>query len=143
MGYTTCQTDLLLGLGASSISDAKYGYMQNQKKVEAYKETVLGGELAIFKGHLLNPTDLLLKEAILALACNGELTLDESLTHTLPQNAFSELNEMQQEGLLYLSDGVLTVTELGKAFVRNICMVFDLKLKQSEPGQQQVFSKAI
>ncbi|CAN5568840.1 hypothetical protein BH23BAC1_BH23BAC1_45600 [soil metagenome] len=31
MGYTVCHTDLLVGLGTSAISDAKYGYMQNNK----------------------------------------------------------------------------------------------------------------
>ncbi|WP_299762347.1 oxygen-independent coproporphyrinogen III oxidase [uncultured Pontibacter sp.] len=143
MGYTTCQTDLLLGLGSSSISDAKYGYMQNLKKVETYTEAVRSGELAILKGHLLTPSDLIIRGAILALACNGELALDESLTKLLPRKAFNELEEMQQEKLLYLRNGTLTVTELGKAFVRNVCMVFDVKLKQSEPEQQQVFSKAI
>ena len=36
MGYTTTNTDLLIGLGASAISDAKYAYAQNVKKVEDY-----------------------------------------------------------------------------------------------------------
>src|SRR5690606_30790175 len=44
MGYTVSNTDLLLGLGCSAISDAKYAYMQNEKVVEPYKEIVLNGE---------------------------------------------------------------------------------------------------
>ncbi|MBC5992305.1 oxygen-independent coproporphyrinogen III oxidase [Pontibacter cellulosilyticus] len=143
MGYTTCQTDLLIGLGTSSISDAKYGYMQNLKKVETYKEAVLGGELAILKGHFLTEDDLDLKEAILSIACKGELELEDSLLALLPDDAFAQLNEMQEEGLVELKNSRLTVTPLGKAFTRNICMVFDLKLRQTEPAGQQVFSKAI
>ena len=143
MGYTTCQTDLLLGLGTSSISDAKYGYLQNLKKVESYKEAVLGGELAILKGHFLTEDDLLLKEAILSIACKGEVLLNEKLLSLLPHNAYAQLQEMEQEGLLELSDNKLIVTSQGKAFTRNICMVFDLKLRETAPAEQQVFSKAI
>ncbi len=36
MGYTTTNTELLIGLGASAISDAKYAYGQNIKKTEDY-----------------------------------------------------------------------------------------------------------
>ncbi len=143
MGYTTFQTDLLIGLGTSSISDAKYGYMQNLKKVETYKEAVLKGEPAILKGHLLTEEDLLIKEAILDIACKGELSLSKELVALLPEDVFAELSQMQDEGLVKLTEGKLTVTEAGKAFTRNICMVFDLKLKQAEPAEQQVFSKAI
>ncbi|WP_439880116.1 oxygen-independent coproporphyrinogen III oxidase [Pontibacter sp. MBLB2868] len=143
MGYTTCQTDLLIGLGTSSISDAKYGYMQNLKKVETYKEAVLNGELAVLKGHFLTEEDLLMKEAILDIACRGELSITSQLLALLPGDAFEELNQMQDEGLIELSDKALKVTRLGRAFTRNICMVFDLKLRQSEPSEQQIFSKAI
>ncbi|GAB3821574.1 oxygen-independent coproporphyrinogen III oxidase [Pontibacter rugosus] len=143
MGYTTCQTDLLLGLGTSSISDAKYGYMQNLKKVETYKEAISGGEPAIFKGHFLTQEDLLLKEAILSVACKGELELTEQLMELVTDKAFEDMKEMKREGLVELDHGYLKVTETGKAFIRNICMLFDLKLKQSIPAEQQVFSKAI
>ncbi|MFD2512480.1 oxygen-independent coproporphyrinogen III oxidase [Pontibacter locisalis] len=143
MGYTTCQTDLLIGLGTSSISDAKYGYFQNLKKVEAYKEAVLGGELAVLKGHFLTEEDLMLKEAILSIACKGQLILGKKLKALLPYDAFIELNKMEEEGLIRLSENELSVTALGKAFTRNICMVFDLKLRNNEPAEQQIFSKAI
>ncbi len=143
MGYTTCQTDLLLGLGTSSISDAKYGYMQNQKKVEAYKEAVLNGQLAILKGHFLTEEDLLVKEAILSIACKGELALTDNLQALLPEVSFAALKEMEQEELIHITGNKIEVTARGNAFVRNICMVFDLKLKQASPNKKQVFSKAI
>ncbi|MBW7468442.1 oxygen-independent coproporphyrinogen III oxidase [Pontibacter aydingkolensis] len=143
MGYTTFQTDLLIGLGTSSISDAKYGYMQNLKKVETYKEAVLNGELAILKGHFLTQEDLRLKEAILEIACRSELYLDLGLLSMLNDEAIDQLKEMQKEGIIELENHRLTVTPVGKAFTRNICMVFDLRLRQAAPYEQQVFSKAI
>ncbi|HNF48473.1 MAG TPA: oxygen-independent coproporphyrinogen III oxidase, partial [Chitinophagales bacterium] len=40
MGYTTNNTEILIGLGVSAISDVYYGYRQNYKTVEEYYEAV-------------------------------------------------------------------------------------------------------
>jgi oxygen-independent coproporphyrinogen III oxidase len=143
MGYTTCQTDLLLGLGTSSISDAKYAYLQNNKKVEDYKAAIAAGSLPILKGHLLTDEDLVRKTAILAIACRGTLTWDRELTLLLDKEAWDRLSQMEAEGLLVLSPLGLQVTEAGKAFIRNICMVFDQKLKGQSPAGNPIFSKAV
>ncbi|WP_242920195.1 oxygen-independent coproporphyrinogen III oxidase [Pontibacter liquoris] len=143
MGYTTCQTDLMIGLGTSAISDAKYGYMQNQKKVEAYENAVADGELAILKGHFLSAEDLLIKEAILSIACKGELNLTGGVEELTETEAQAELDQMQDEGLIQLTATGLQVTEAGKPFTRNICMVFDRKLRYNAKAGEQVFSKAI
>ena len=49
---------------------------------------------------------------------------------------------MQQDNLLIIQDKKLTVTDLGKAYVRNICMAFDLRLRRAEP-QTELFSMTI
>ena len=49
---------------------------------------------------------------------------------------------MEAEGLLVLSPTGLQVTEAGKAFIRNICMVFDKKLSAATLTNQ-IFSKAV
>ncbi|MBD0257127.1 MAG: coproporphyrinogen III oxidase, partial [Cytophagales bacterium] len=143
MGYTTCHTDLLLGLGVSSISDAKYAYLQNEKKVEDYAARMATGELAVFKGHFLTEEDLRVRDHILGIACKGELTWQPGLPG-VPHEIFGEtLGQMEREGLVTLEPGKLTVTPLGKAFVRNICMVFDRRQPAPHHAGQQVFSKAI
>ncbi|MGV3641753.1 MAG: oxygen-independent coproporphyrinogen III oxidase [Adhaeribacter sp.] len=143
MGYTTCQTDLLIGLGTSSISDAKYAYLQNGKKVEDYKEAIARGELSILKGHLLSAEDLVIREAILALACRGRLTRTRELAATMDENTWERLQQMEAEGLLTLGPRELQVTAAGKAFIRNICMVFDQKLSGPMPVGSPIFSKAV
>ena len=40
-------------------------------------------------------TDLLIKEAILNLACKGEVALTEELANTLDADAFIELKQME------------------------------------------------
>ncbi|MCJ8163267.1 oxygen-independent coproporphyrinogen III oxidase [Pontibacter sp. E15-1] len=144
MGYTTCPTELLLGLGTSSISDARYAYMQNLKTVEAYQQAIAAGELAALKGHFLSEEDLLLKEAILQLACRGELELNERLLQSVDANALAELQQMAEEQLIVLSEDRLTITAAGQAFVRNVCAKFDRRLRETaNTAEQQVFSKSI
>ena len=40
MGYTTTNTDLLIGLGSSAISDATYAYAQNLKVIGKKREAL-------------------------------------------------------------------------------------------------------
>ncbi len=143
MGYTTCHTDLLIGLGASSISDAKYGYLQNLKKVEEYKAGIATQSLAILKGHLLTPEDLIRKEAILSLACTGELALTKKVAFLLDDQTRAALLEMEEEGLVTFQERRLVVTPQGQPFIRNICMLFDQKVRQTKQEFSTTFSKAI
>jgi oxygen-independent coproporphyrinogen-3 oxidase len=143
MGYTTCHTDLLIGLGASSISDAKGAYLQNQKTVEGYKQALAAGELPILKGHFLTTEDSLVRECILTLICRGELVLTDAVSGSQTRETCRQLADMIQEGLLEIDRDVLTITELGKAFIRNICLVFDRKYHQAQLPKKQVFSRAI
>jgi oxygen-independent coproporphyrinogen III oxidase len=144
MGYTVCNTDLLIGLGTSAISDAKYGYMQNKKVVEHYKESILlNDSLAIFKSHKMTETDLLIRKQILKLLCQGNINLEDGLIGILSMKSKYQLIIMEEEGLLTISKGILKVTELGKAFIRNIAMELDLKLKEDQKVPEQIFSKAI
>jgi len=143
MGYTTCHTDLLIGLGTSSISDAKYSYLQNLKKVEDYKASIAVGELAILKGHFLSADDLIRKEAILNIACKAVLPITEVNAFILDADTRLKLKEMAAEGLLTFNQQLLEVTDLGKAFIRNICMLFDQKVKQAARTENPTFSKAI
>lgn len=143
MGYTVCNTDLLIGLGTSAISDAKYGYMQNNKVVEQYKSSILQeNQPAIFKSHIMSEADLLIRKNILDLLCKGTFTFGPELMKSLSMKAKYQFIIMQEEGLLTIESKKLQVTETGKAFIRNIAMVLDLKL-QEQNQQEQIFSKAI
>lgn len=143
MGYTVFNTDLLLGLGTSSISDAKYAYMQNEKVVEKYKANVLNGELAIIKSHTMSEEDLILRRRILDLLCTGKLRLDEKLLSITGAESRDQYLVMQNEGLLTLTEDILEVSEKGRAFIRNIAMVLDVSLKEAATSTNPVFSKSI
>lgn len=139
MGYTTSNTDLLIGLGASAISDAKYGYAQNAKKVEDYMNSVKQTGTAIIKGHILSDDDLLIRQCILEISCKGELSA-ELLIAAADRTILDTLVEMETEGILYLIDGGLKVTTAGEPFIRNICKVFDRRMGGAG---REAFSRAI
>ena len=142
MGYTTSRAQLLLGLGTSSISDAKYAYSQNEKVVEKYVEAINNGQMALTKGHLLHEEDLAIKYFILDLICQGKAVISESIKNTMDSNAREELATMQNEGLLQMHGSQLEVTESGLPFIRNIAMVFDARLHRKK-SEQNLFSKSI
>ncbi len=142
MGYTTTQSELLIGLGVSAISDAKYAYAQNEKKVEAYTSQVSAGEWAITKGHIQTDEDRLVRRAILDIACKGSLDRI-SLRQLLTPEVKQRLIELEEDGLIELTAEGLVVTTIGRNFIRNICSVFDIRMHQSGVKGENVFSRAV
>jgi oxygen-independent coproporphyrinogen-3 oxidase len=141
MGYTTTSTALLIGLGASAISDVGITYSQNEKKVEDYLDSVREKGLAVFKGHMLSNADRLIKQCILQITCQNKLD-NELLQQILSPIITERLRKMENDGILYVNEDGLKVTIAGLPFIRNICSVFDLHLNQN-PTEKQLFCKAI
>ena len=143
MGYTPKHTKLLIGLGASSISDCWTGFIQNTKTVEDYQKSIELGHLTIFKGHLLNEEDLVLRKHILNIMCNGH-TSWKSKSDQCDELYFAmdRLKELQSDGLVELESFQLNVTDAGKAFLRNICMCFDARYWAKTP-KAKIFSSAV
>jgi oxygen-independent coproporphyrinogen-3 oxidase len=143
MGYTTTQNKLIVGLGASAISDSWDAFIQNEKEVEVYEERIEAGELPLITGHSLTEEDLLLRQHILQLMCTGKTTLnpmrlDESFYESIIQN----LQPMQDDGFVSLENNKISVTSLGNTFIRNICSALDARMWKKR-NFENVFSKAI
>jgi oxygen-independent coproporphyrinogen-3 oxidase len=143
MGYTASKTKLMIGLGVSSISDSWYGFAQNVKGIEEYYHLLSEHIIPVFKGHILNNEDLIIRKHILNLMCqfqtswdNNDLYFDE-----LPE-ILLQLSDLQADGLIELNQNSLQVTEAGKPFVRNVCMAFDVLLKRNKP-ESQLFSMTV
>lgn len=143
MGYTHGKTNVMIGLGMSSISDSWYAFAQNVKTVEEYQELVNEGTLPIFRGHKLSEEDLIIRKHILNVMCHFETSWSEKeLNLEVFQHLSQHLSEMEKDGLVILGNNTLNVTEAGIPFVRNICMQLDAKLQRQEKGER-VFSKTI
>lgn len=140
MGYADRYTPVLIGLGVSSISDAWSSFAQNVKKVEDYYKLLDEGRLPVVKGHLLHEEDKVLRRYILDMMCKGKVKLETGFL--LNDVIVDRLRPLEADGLLDYDDGVVTVSPIGKSFLRNICMAFDQRLHLSKE-QEQLFSQAI
>ncbi len=143
MGYTTTNTRVMIGLGVSSISDSWTAFAQNEKKLEDYYARLDKNEIPVFKGHVLNTEDLIIRQHILNIMCQFTTSWNNNnfYFNELP-SVLDTLKEMEDDGLLKINGTSLQVTEAGKPFVRNICMAFDLRLKRNKP-ERQLFSMTI
>lgn len=143
MGYTASKTELMVGLGVSSISDSWYAFAQNVKTVDEYYAEIEKGIIPIFRGHLLNDEDLIVRRHILNIMCHFETNWESDIDkHPIISESISRLKEMEADELVVVSPTSLRVTEKGKPFVRNICMAFDLRLLRNKP-KTQLFSMTI
>ncbi|MBB5396887.1 oxygen-independent coproporphyrinogen III oxidase [Mucilaginibacter sp. AK015] len=142
MGYTHQHTQLLIGLGVSSISDSWHGFAQNVKTVEEYLSKTAAGEFPLLKGHLLSEEDLLLRQLILDIMCKGEARWGALEELPAIRHAQERLRGLAEDGLVKLTPDGLRVTSLGNRFLRNICMCMDAKLWAAQPTTQ-LFSMAV
>ncbi|OKS87519.1 oxygen-independent coproporphyrinogen III oxidase [Mucilaginibacter polytrichastri] len=142
MGYTHQYTQLMVGLGVSSISDSWYGFAQNVKSVEEYVKLVNAGELPVFKGHMLTAEDLIIRKHILNIMCTGKTSWNhpQHQCEALLQG-IERMQLLADDGLIELNSGELSVTQSGKRFLRNICMALDARLWADKPSSQ-LFSMA-
>ncbi|MCB0448080.1 MAG: oxygen-independent coproporphyrinogen III oxidase [Gelidibacter sp.] len=143
MGYTASKTKAMIGLGVSAISDSWYGFAQNVKGIEEYYHLLNEHIIPVYRGHILNDEDLIIRQHILNLMCQFEtswsskhLFIDEL------SDILISLKEMQSDGLVELYPNQIRVTEKGKPFVRNVCMAFDLLLQRNKP-ETQLFSMTV
>ena len=143
MGYTSSKTQVMIGLGISSISDSWYSFAQNEKSIDDYYARLEKNEIPVFRGHVLSKEDLKIRRHILNLMCRFSTSWqDPELDFKERPNVLAELLEMEQDGLIKITDHEIHITEEGKPFIRNVCMAFDLRLKRNKP-ETKLFSMTI
>lgn len=143
MGYTTTTSNLLIGLGVSSISDTWTAFAQNSKVVEEYYHLLNEGKFPLIKNHFLTKEDEILRNHILNIMCHYR-TSWEYICQQTPAlyDALERLYEMEKDGLVLINENSLQVTESGKPFIRNVCMAFDARLWQDVP-KTTLFSSVV
>ncbi len=143
MGYTPSKTQLMIGLGVSSIGDSWYGFAQNVKNIEEYERLVANGVIPVYRGHLLNDEDEVVRKHILNLMCQFGTSWETDQKQQLDfQHILDNLVEMEADELVTLGPNSIQVTEKGRPFIRNISMAFDLKLQRKKP-ETRLFSMTV
>ncbi|MCG6169842.1 oxygen-independent coproporphyrinogen III oxidase [Leptospira sanjuanensis] len=138
MGYTTRTTDMLLGLGVSAISDSWDCFHQNEKIVKKYQKRIREDRFATLRGHKLDGEDLIQRSLILQLSTTGKVIVPEQIL----QDVRLYLASMEDDTLIRWEGNLLSLTEKGWPFLRNVCTGLDLRLRRKSP-ESRVFSRSI
>lgn len=143
MGYSASKTRLMIGLGVSAIGDSWQAFAQNEKSIDAYYKQLEAGNLPVYRGHVLNKEDLIIRQHILNLMCNFKTSWEDAASD-FPERAavLDRLTEMQADGLIEIKDKSLKILPLGIPYLRNCCMAFDLRLLRKQP-ESALFSMCI
>lgn len=146
-GYTTEGDSDLLGMGVSAISMIGDCYAQNQKELKLYYQQVDEQGNALWRGLTLTRDDCIRRDVIKALICNFQLNFTdiEQQWDIKVTDYFAEdlqlLAPLIKDGLATLTGQGIYVTGKGRLLIRNICMCFDIYLRQKARLQQ--FSRVI
>ncbi|EMF90931.1 coproporphyrinogen dehydrogenase [Leptospira santarosai str. ST188] len=138
MGYTSKTTDMLLGLGVSAISDSWDCFHQNEKIVKKYQKRIHGDGFATLRGHKLDEEDLIQRSLILQLSTTGTVIIPKRIL----QDVKLYLASMEDDTLIRWEGNLLSLTEKGRPFLRNVCTGLDLRLRRKSP-ELRVFSRSI
>ncbi len=146
-GYTTQEECDLLGLGVSAISQIGNCYAQNQKDIKKYYGDIEDHNSALWKGVGLNEDDFIRRKVIKQIICHFELDfsmIEEQWDLKFEEYFAEDLQLLQtfiNDDLVEYNDRSLKVTPKGELLIRNICMCFDVYLR--DKARQQQFSRVI
>ncbi len=146
-GYTTQGECDLLGMGISAISMIGDSYVQNQKEMKSYLQSVEQQGNGLWRGVALSEDDCLRRDIIKSLIC--QFRLEYAPCERRYNIRFSEyfaedlalLKPLERDGLVVIGHQAVSVTAKGRLLIRNICMCFDVYLRQAQ--RQRQFSRVI
>ena len=128
-GYTDDTSEVLIGLGASSISKFPQGYAQMNPATSGWTKAVRDGEFAITRGHAFKGEDRLRARIIEALMCDfavssAELMRDFGTDRAALDALFAPVAAKFAPFVVHDARG-LTITPAGRPLTRMIATRFD------------------
>ena len=139
MGYTDNTTQVMLGLGVSSISESPTCFHQNEKVLNVYERRILAQEIPTHRGHKLSEEDRIYRQQILQLMTQGSV---EFLNEEQCKKVMTRLRSMIDDQLVSIDSKHLEITVKGLPFLRNAAMAFDERLLAKAPNTK-LFSSSI
>ena len=135
-GYTTDEAEILIGLGASSISRMPHGFVQNQVGIPEYQRLVAAGKLPIARGYRFAGQDRLRASLIERLMCDNKVDVVNICqpfgVDPAPLLAAAPLDPYLADGLIEIEKGMLTVRPHARPLVRTIAAAFDEHLRRDD-----------
>jgi oxygen-independent coproporphyrinogen-3 oxidase len=117
------------------------------KTLEEYYDHLDHGRLPVLRGIELTPDDLVRRAVVQCLMCHFVVPIESiNIAHLIDFRKYfarelADLAPFREAGLVKLEDEYLTVTPLGRFFIRNICMIFDRYLRENQ--ERARYSKAV
>ncbi len=128
-GYTDDQADVLVGMGASSISRFPQGYVQNAPATGAHIKAIREGRFSQTRGHAFSAEDIWRARMIEALMCDFEVRADEFIAHHgfTPQSLADLFAPVKSQfgDMVDIDATGLRITEPGRPLTRMIARMFD------------------
>lgn len=143
-GYTTDDSNILLGFGASAIGRLPQGYVQNEVATPAYLQSIAGERLATVKGYAMTDDDRLRGEIIERIMCDFAVDLDQiCVRHGAAPRALLEssprLRDLISDGVVEVNGASLALPDNSRFLVRSVAAAFDAHLD----GSKRLHSRAV
>lgn len=139
MGYTDQKTNVMLGLGVSSISESPTCFYQNDKVLNIYERKISKGEFSGLRGHVLSAQDQERKKQILQFMTQFEVDLESLEQEEFVKNFVAPLIA---DELVEVSNQKMKMTQKGIPFLRLACMALDERLQKNKLSTK-TFSQVI
>lgn len=128
-GYTADPADVLIGVGASSISRFPQGYAQNAPSTSDYTAKVRAGDIPAVRGHNFTAEDKVRARIIELLMCQFSATISDALQPGGPSAATiaTWMTEAAKrfDGFVLFDGQRFTIQAQGRPLARMIARAFD------------------
>ena len=147
MGYTLKPADEYIGVGPSAIGFLENTYVQNTKILPEYYDSIAQGRLPIERGKQLSLDDRIRQWVINHLMCQFHVDKQDffdTFGYEFEDYFMEEGNHLRdciEDGLILENSKYIQVTDLGKIFIRNVCMGFDYYLRLKDGHKR--FSRTV
>ncbi|MCC2979509.1 oxygen-independent coproporphyrinogen III oxidase [Sphingomonas sp. IC4-52] len=143
-GFTDDQADVVIGLGASSISQFPDLLVQNEKHVGGWRMRALNDTLSGVRGCRRSADDRLRAEIIERILCHGAVDLEEvamrrGASTAQLSGALPIIDGLAGAGVLERSEWRIRITSIGRPYARLAAAAFD----QRSRAQARPTSKAV
>lgn len=128
-GYTDDTAEVLIGVGASSISKFPQGFAQNDPSTSGHTKAVRDGKFSVTRGHRFSGEDKMRSRMIEALMCDFRIDSKEirdtfGIEQSQLDDMFAAANETF-DGLLQITDRGLFIPESARPLTRMVARSFD------------------
>jgi len=150
-GYSTFADTNMLAFGMSAIGFIGNSYYQSIKDLVGYYQTLDNLQLPILRGTVLTEDDVLRRYVINQIMCQFKLdyqAVADKFSIDFAEHfkdEISKLSELENLGLISLTNSGFIVTPKGRFLIRNVAVIFDKYFQLAAKNKSNIkpYSKVI